>query len=142
MKRINITIKPQQLEGAALGERCRTGKFDAFIWSIESGPDPLETLNRFRSTTPRSAGNYTAYANADYDKALDMAAAASSEAERIGWVKKANRILFDDAPFWFFNYNKAIIAYQPWVNGIKPVAIEMMLQDFTNLKLDDSSPRK
>lgn len=142
MKRINITVKPQQLEGAALGERCRTGKFDAFIWSIESGPDPLETLNRFRSTTPRSAGNYTAYANADYDKALDQAAAASSETERIEWVKKANRILFEDAPFWFFNYNKAIIAYHPWVHGIKPVAIEMMLQDFTNLKLDDSSPRK
>ncbi len=142
MKRINITIKPQQLEGAALGERARTGKFDAFIWSIESGPDPLETLNRFRSTTPVSAGNYTAYANSDYDHALDMAAATGSADEKLSWLKKANRILFDDAPFWFFNYNKAIIAYQPWVNGIKPVAIEMMLQDFTNLKLDESSPRK
>jgi len=142
MKRINITIKPQQLEGAALGERARTGKFDAFIWSVESGPDPLETLNRYRSTTPRSAGNYTAYANADFDKALDMAATAGSPEEKLTWVKKANRILFEDAPFWFFNYNKAIIAYQPWVHGIKPVAVEMMLQDFTNVKLDDNSPRK
>ena len=136
LRKINVTIKPQQLEGAALGERCRTGKFDAFIWSIESGPDPLETLNRFRSTTPRSAGNYTAYNNAEFDKALDMAAHAKSDAEKLEWVKKANRIFFEDAPFWFFNYNKAIIAYQPWVHGIKPVAIEMMLQDFTNLKLD------
>lgn len=142
LKKINITVKPQQLEGAALGERCRSGKFDAFIWSNESGPDPLETLNRYRSTTPRAAGNYTAYANAEFDAALDKAAAAGSPAERLTWVKKANRILFDDAPFWFFNYNKAIIAYQPWVHGIKPVAIEMMLQDFTNVKLDDSSPRK
>ncbi|MCG8470428.1 MAG: ABC transporter substrate-binding protein [Desulfobacterales bacterium] len=142
LKKINVTVKPQQLEGAALGERCRTGKFDAFIWSIESGPDPLETLNRFRSTTPTSAGNYTAYHNADYDQALDMAAHARTEAEKLTWVKKANRIFFEDAPFWFFNYNKAIIAYQPWVHGIKPVAIEMMLQDFTNLKLDESSPRK
>ncbi|WP_300671967.1 ABC transporter substrate-binding protein [Desulfoluna sp.] len=142
LKRINITIKPQQLEGAALGERCRTGKFDAFIWSNESGPDPLETLNRYRSTTPRSAGNYTAYANPKYDKALDMAATAKTPAEKLEWVKKANRILFEDAPFWFFNYNKAIIAYQPWVKGIKPVAIEMMLQDFTNVTIDDSSPRK
>ena len=47
----------------------------------------------------------------------------------------------DDAPVWFFNYNKAVIAHQPWVKGIKPVAIELMYQDLVDLWIDDASPR-
>ena len=49
--------------------------------------------------------------------------------------------LFDAAPVWFFNYNKAVMARQPWVHGLKPVAIEMMFQDMTEVWVDDSSPR-
>lgn len=141
LKKINIVVEPHQLEGAALAERVRNSKFDAFIWSIESGPDPLEALKRFKSTTPASAGNYIAYNNPAYDEALDMAAKAQTADEKLVSLKKANALMLEDAPMWFFNYNKAIIAYQPWVKGIKPVAIEMMFQDFTNLRIDESSPR-
>ena len=28
-------------------------------------------------------------------------------------------MLYDEAPVWFFNYNKAVMAYQPWVHGLQ-----------------------
>ena len=70
-----------------------------------------------------------------------MARATMDPVERMGYVKAADAVLHEDAPIWFFNYNKAIIAYQPWVHGIEPVAPEMMFQDFTNLWIEASSPR-
>lgn len=141
LKKINITVKPQQLEGAALADRVRKGDYDAFIWSIESGPDPLEALNRFHSKTPTSSGNYVKYANPAYDALLKEAAHERDTAKQLVLIKKADQILTEDAPFWFFNYNKAIIAHHAWVHGVKPVAVEMMFQDFTNLYVDPSSPR-
>jgi peptide/nickel transport system substrate-binding protein len=47
----------------------------------------------------------------------------------------------EDAPLWFFNYNKAIMAHQPWVRNLAAVAPEMMFQDLTNVWVDETSPR-
>ena len=52
-------------------------------------------------------------------------------------MKQANNVLFDDPPAWFFNYNKAVLAYHPWVKGLKPVAIELMFQDMTEVWVDE-----
>ena len=29
---------------------------------------------------------------------------------------------------WFFNYNKAVMAYQPWLKGLQPNATELAIQ--------------
>ncbi|WDP90435.1 MAG: ABC transporter substrate-binding protein [Desulfobacter sp.] len=141
LKKIGIRVKPQQLEGGMLSQRLKKGDYQAFIWSLESGPDPLASLNRFHSRTLPSSGNYIAYANPVFDGLLDQAKIEKDPAKRLDLLKQADRFFFEDAPGWFFNYNKAIIAYQPWVNGVEAVAIEMMLQDFTNLWLNETSPR-
>jgi peptide/nickel transport system substrate-binding protein len=141
LKKINVTVKPQQLEGAALTERIRRGNFEAFIWSITSGPDPWEALQRFYSKVPVSSGNYAMFANPEYDALIDKAAVQRDPVKRIAVLKQANALLTEQAPVWFFNYNKAIIVHQPWVHGIQPVAIEMMFQDFTNMWIDKTSPR-
>jgi len=140
LKKINIRVKPQQLEGGMLSQRLQKGNYQAFIWSLESGPDPLVALNRFYSKTLPTSGNYVAYKNPEFDKFLDQARKANGQ-QKLAYLTKADAFLHEEAPIWFFNYNKAIIAYQPWVHGIEPVAIEMMLQDFTNLWIDESSPR-
>ena len=57
LKKINVTVKPQLLEGAALSEKVfKTADFDAYIWSVESGPDPLQALNRWSSKNPQECG--------------------------------------------------------------------------------------
>lgn len=136
LKKINITIKPRQLEGAAVTQRAREGDFQAFTNSLESGPDPLQALMRFHSTNPRTAGNYPAYNNPEFDKQLNAAAKERNEVKKVAILKKADAIFLEDAPIWFFNYNKAIIAYHPWVHGIKSVAPEMMYQELADVWMD------
>jgi peptide/nickel transport system substrate-binding protein len=143
LKQINITVKPQQLEGAALAERLRKLDYQAFIWSVSSGAggDALQALARWESRNPPTGGNFVAYNNPEFDKLLDTAGKERDLAKRNEILKKADAIFREDAPVWFFNYNKAVVAHQPWVHGIKPVAIEMMFQDLVDLWLDETSPR-
>ncbi len=143
LKQINITVKPQQLEGAALSDRIRKMEYQAFIWSLSSGAggDPLQALARWHSKNPSTAGNFVGYNNPEFDKLLDGAGQERDPAKRIDVLRRADALFREDAPVWFFNYNKAVIAHQPWVHGIKPVAIEMMYQDLADLWIDDTSPR-
>jgi peptide/nickel transport system substrate-binding protein len=142
LKKIGIKVKPVTLEGAAKYDRQGKGEFQAIIGSLRSGPDPVTALWNFHSTNDRSTRNTPNFKNADYDAALEAAAAERDDlAKRLEYVKKANYIFWDQAPLWFFNYNKAIIAYHPWVHGIMGVGPEMMFQDFTEVWVDESSPR-
>jgi peptide/nickel transport system substrate-binding protein len=141
LKKINITLKIQQLEGVAMVSRIQQGDFDMFSWSLPSGPDPLQALSRWKGDTVRTAGNFVTYKNPAYDKLLEQAAAERNEAKRIALLRQADGILQDDAPIWFFNYNKAVMAYQPWVHGLKPIAIEMTYQDMSEVWVEESSPR-
>jgi peptide/nickel transport system substrate-binding protein len=141
LKEIGVTLKIQQMEGAAMVERNKNGEFQTFIWSMGSGPDILGTLKRFHSETSRAGGNYGNYKKPEFDKLLNQAAAEREPAKQIEFMKQANNLLFEDPPVWFFNYNKAVLAHHPWVKGLKPVAIELMFQDMTEVWVDDSSPR-
>jgi peptide/nickel transport system substrate-binding protein len=143
LKQINITVNPQQLEGAVLSDRLRKLDYQAFIWSVGSGSggDALQALARWESSNPPTAGNFVAYNNPEFDKLIDSARKERDLSKRNEILRKADAVFRDDAPVWFFNYNKAVIAHQPWVHGIKPVAIEMMFQDLTDLWIDDTSPR-
>ncbi|KIX10866.1 ABC transporter substrate-binding protein [Dethiosulfatarculus sandiegensis] len=141
LKKIGITLKIQQMEGAAMAERLRRGEYQMYIWSVGSGPDPLESLHRFHSNNAQAGGNFIAYNNPEFDKLLDKAAHTFDQKARIDLLKKADAVFVEDAPMWFFNYNKAVLASQPWVHNLSKVAVEMMYQDMTNVWVDDKSPR-
>jgi peptide/nickel transport system substrate-binding protein len=143
LKQINVTVKPQQIEGAALTERVRKMDYQAFIWSLSqgSGGDPVQAMMRWHSTNPPTAGNFVSYRNPEFDRLVEQAGKERDQARRLDLLRKADAMFRDDAPVWFFNYNKAIVAHQPWVHGVKPVAIEMMYQDLTDLWIDETSPR-
>ncbi len=136
LKKLNIRVKPQLVEGAVLAERARSGEFQAATWSLESGPDPLQALMRFHKDNSRSATNYPNYQSAEFSGFLDAAAKERDAVKKIDLIKKADAVFKEDAPVWFFNYNKAIIAYHPWVHGIQAVAPEMMYQDLSKIWVD------
>jgi peptide/nickel transport system substrate-binding protein len=143
LKRINVTVKPQQLEGAALADRVRRMDFQAFIWSLSSGAsgDPLQALNRWHSKNPPTAGNFVGYHNPEFDRLLETAGRERDLNTKLQYLRQADALFREDAPVWFFNYNKAVLAHQPWVHGIKPVAVEIMYQDMAGVWVDESSPR-
>lgn len=141
LKKIGIELNIQQMEGAAMDARIRASDFDMFIWSLDSGPDSLETMSRWKSDVDVGSGNYVKFNNAEYDKLLNQAAEAGTEAKKNELIKKANAIFTEEAPVWFFNYNKAVMAFHPWVHNLSKVAPEMMFQDLTAVWVDETSPR-
>ena len=47
----------------------------------------------------------------------------------------------EDAPMWFFNYSKAVMAFQPWVHGAQANAVDLALQDPEAMWIGAESPR-
>ena len=140
LDKVGIKVKVKQVETAVLTELIRKGDFQAFIYSQATGPDPQAALKCFHSATPQSACNYTTFKNAEFDKAIDEAGQTDDAAKRVQLLQKANALLREEAPIWFFNYNKAVLAYQPWLRGLQPNATELALQRYEDLWVDASSP--
>ena len=140
LAKVGIKVKVKPVEGSALGGIVAKGDFQAYIWSNTSGPDPLTQMKCFHSKTPRSACNYTTFSNAEVDKLIDEAGATDDLTKRNDLLKKANAVLYEEAPVWFFNYNKAVLAYQPWLHGLQPNATELALQYYEDLWVDETSP--
>ncbi|WP_083514699.1 ABC transporter substrate-binding protein [Bradyrhizobium manausense] len=142
LDKVGIKVKVKQVETAVLAEVVRTGDYQAFIYSQQSGPDPLAALKCFHSSTPQPACNYMNFRNPDFDKILDEAGQADDSAKRTQLLQKANAFLYEEAPVWFFNYNKAVMAVQPWLHGIQKNPTELTHQNTEELWVDDTSPAK
>ncbi|MFV0474735.1 MAG: ABC transporter substrate-binding protein [Pikeienuella sp.] len=140
LQQVGITVRPRPVESGALASHITSGDFQAYIWSNTSGPDPLSAMRCFYSKTPQSACNYTAFSNAEFDKVFEAAEAERDPAKQLDLLRQANNIVQEEAPVWFFNYNKAVMAYQPWVHGLAANATEMAMQPYDEIWLDDSAP--
>jgi peptide/nickel transport system substrate-binding protein len=142
LDRVGIKVKIKQVEAAVLSEVVRSGDFQAYVYSQQSGPDPQAALKCFHSSTPQSACNYMNFKNADFDKLIDEAGQTDDTAKRGQLLQKANALLYEEAPVWFFNYNKAVMAVQPWLKGIQLNATELTHQNVEDLWVDATSPAK
>ena len=140
LARAGIKVKVRQVEAAVLSEIILKGDFQAYIWSNQTGPDPLAVMKCFYSKTPRTACNYTQFNNPAYDKLIEDAGQAADAAQQLALLKQANALLYEEAPVWFFNYNKAVMAYQPWVKGLQANATELTHQYGEDLWVDATSP--
>jgi peptide/nickel transport system substrate-binding protein len=142
LDRVGIKVKVKQVETAVLAEIARKGEFQAYIYSQSTGPDPQSALKCFHSATPQSACNYTSFKNPAFDKLLDQAGQAGDPEKRDQLLQEANALLYEEAPVWFFNYNKAVMAVQPWLKGVQANATELAHQNVEELWVDASSPAK
>jgi len=142
LDKVGIKAKVKQVETAILAEVVRSGDYQAFVYSQQSGPDPQAALKCFHSSTPQSACNYMNFKNADFDKLIDEAGQTDDAAKRGQLLQKANALLYEEAPVWFFNYNKAVMAVQPWLKGIQLNATELTHQNVEDLWVDETSPAK
>src|SRR6476660_6846188 len=142
LDKVGIKVKVKQVETAVLSEVVRKGEFQAYVYSQSTGPDPQAALKCFYSATPQSACNYTSFKNADFDKMIDEAGQTDDAAKRVQLLQKANALLYNEAPVWFFNYNKAVMAVQPWLKGIQLNATELTHQNVEDLWVDETSPAK
>ena len=142
LARVGIKVKVKQVEVSVLIDSVRKGEPQAWILSAQTGPDPLYALKCFHSATPMTACNYYRFKNPEFDKLLDQAAQTDDNEPRIALLQKADSILYEEAPIWFFNYNKAVMAYQPWIKGMQANATELTHQYPEYIWVDESSPSK
>ena len=110
LARVGIKVKVKQVEVSVLIDLRSKGEFEAYILSNQSGPDALGALKCFHSATPMTACNYYRFKNAEFDKLIDQAGQTDNAEQRNALLRKADGILYEEAPVWFFNYNKAVMA--------------------------------
>jgi peptide/nickel transport system substrate-binding protein len=142
LDKVGIKVKPKLVEATVLTEILMKGEHNGLISSSLTGPDSLAVLRAFYSKTPRTAGHYTNYNNPEFDKLLDTAAQEGDTGKRNDLLKQANNLLFEEAPVWFFNYNKAVLAYQPWIHGLQANPTEITHQYPEDIWVDTRSPAK
>ena len=94
------------------------------------------------AAAPRSGGSFVWIAPYGISiDTLDPAATVQDKATKMEMLRIANDLITQWAPLWFYNYNKAVIAFQPWVHGMEPVGVEMMYQHMDGVWVDETSPR-
>jgi oligopeptide transport system substrate-binding protein len=117
--------------------------FSYAAWTADF-PDPtnfFDPLFHSRSLKPADSTNNSFYANPELDDVLDRARGELDPARRDALYRRAEQILYDDAP-WIWDYHRlATEVTQPYVRGYQPHPI--WLRDFTSAWLDvgpDGSP--
>jgi len=136
-----FTVKLVPLESAARHTRRNAGEHDAGMTSTGGTASPLRYLSRFHSKYSRAEGNFPAYFNPRFDYYIDLAGKEVNFEKKMELIRKAEEIFVDDSPIWFANYSKGVMVYQPWVHGMKPVALDLGYQPMAEVWIDETSPR-
>jgi ABC-type transport system substrate-binding protein len=140
--RVRITVASWATWQTATG-RPDGSAFSFANWTADY-PDPTNFFDpRFhsRSIKPDASTNDSFYANPELDALLDAARAELDPERRDALYRRAERILYDDAP-WIWDYHRVTTeVVQPYVRGYAPHPI--WIRDFTSAWLDlgpDGSP--
>src|SRR4030095_13060844 len=110
-------------------------------WGVDF-PDPtnfFDPLFHSRSIKKADSNNNTFYANPALDALIDQAHAELDPAKRAALYRRAERILYDDAP-WIWDYHRlATEVTQPYVRGYQPHPT--WLRDYTSAWLPRGARR-
>ena len=140
LEAVGIKVEIEQVDMATLSDRIANGDFTTVMFSNGGMTNPAEFVSKyFHSDNFGSTGNTGFYKNEEVDQLLDKALATTDEKEMIDLVQQAEVIVVDEAPMWFFNYNKAVIVYQPWVKDLQAVPTDIDYQDLTKVWIDESA---
>ncbi len=143
LRAINIQPKLQRYDsGSHAYDRYLNGEYEAAITAHNSGPDALAVMARFHSNNPRFKKKADSCIKIPaFDKVYDLAIEERDPKKKKAYIALLDGILTEEAVMVFLNYSKAAIAFKPWVHGMYPVGVEMMLQEFDSVWVDSSSPR-
>jgi peptide/nickel transport system substrate-binding protein len=133
--RVQITTMAWPTWQAAIAQR--TGPPFSFTSWTADFPDPLGFLEpRFHSRAIKDTGstNDSFYANPELDGLLDAAREEPDRTRREALYRRAEQILYQDAP-WIWGYHGMTTEVtQPYVKGYEPHPI--WLRDYTSAWLD------
>jgi ABC-type transport system substrate-binding protein len=133
--RLHITVMSWATLQTTVGQPL--GSALSFTSWTADFPDPTNFFDpRFhsRSIKPANSSNDSFYANPELDALLDDARGELDQHKREAMYHRAERILYDDAP-WIWDYHRlSTEVTQPYVRGYEPHPIWQ--RDYTSAWLD------
>jgi peptide/nickel transport system substrate-binding protein len=112
-------LKIRVTELATSLKQAEAGEFQAFHlqWSGRIDPDG----NSFIFLHSDAPQNYSAWTNADADKALDDARIATEMAQRKAIYEKLTKLVMEDEPILYIYHRRILIAHTARLEGYKQV---------------------
>jgi ABC-type transport system substrate-binding protein len=140
---VRVRIVPLSYATYATAIASSHGPSFSKIGWVADFPDPTTFLDgkfHSRSISDENSSNDSFYANPELDAVLDAARTEPDVARRDALYRRAERILYDDAP-WIWDYHQMMTeVVQPYVAGYAPHPVWM--RDYTSTWLDitDAGP--
>ena len=132
---MTISLVPLATYISMVGKRG--GPAFSYVGWIGDSPDPTNFLDakfHSRGITDEAAANDAFYRNPELDAILDAARADTDPASRAARYRRAEQILYTDAP-WLWNYHQMFTEVtQPYVRDYVPHPV--WLRDFSSTWLD------
>lgn len=120
LRAIGVELKLTYLDTAEFFDRLVAGKYDAvyFGWLPDiPDPDPYGLLH---SSMIGAGSNYARYSNAEIDKLLDSARAATNADERKALYHQLHRILHDEQPYTVLYAPMGHYVWSRRLHGVNP----------------------
>lgn len=142
---VGVRVRLVQLSYATFASviGSRTGPAFSKIGWLADYPDPTTFLDakfHSRAISDENSSNDSFYRSPELDALLDAARGERDASKRDAMYRKAERILYDDAP-WIWDYHQMMTeVVQPYVAGYSPHPV--WLRDYTSVWLDigDAGP--
>lgn len=125
---VGIRVRIVQEDFGVMLDRAGKGEIAAWVLSHGGGPNCVDYLGPFRSRNIGPAGNRMRYRNDRVDTLIDDAERTFDADGQVRLCREAERLVVADAPWFFFNYNKAVLVHQRNVVGLVGNPIEMDFQ--------------
>lgn len=125
---VGIRGRIVQQDFGVMLDRARKNEIPTWLLSHGGGPNCVNCLGRFRSRNFGPAGNRMRYRNDRVDALIDEAERTFDTRRQVALCQEAEKIVVTDAPWFFFNYNKAVLVHHPAVFGLVGNPVEMDYQ--------------
>ncbi|HTR51667.1 MAG TPA: ABC transporter substrate-binding protein [Kofleriaceae bacterium] len=143
---VGVRVRITELAFASYAAALASANGPAFAkagW-IADFPDAASFLDPSfgsRAISDDGSTNYAFYANPELDALLDHARREQDEAKRAALYRRAEHILYDDAP-WLWDYHQEMVEItQPYVRDYEPHPVWLRDYTYTWLDLDANGER-
>ncbi len=125
---VGIRARIVQQDFGVMLDRAGKGEIPTYVLSHGGGINCVGYLGPFRSRNIGPAGNRMFYKNEKVDALIDEAERTFDVRAQIRLCQEAEQLIVADAPWFFFNYNKAVLVHQPNIQGLAGNPVEMDFQ--------------
>lgn len=123
---IGVPVQAEVVQKSLLLELTSNSRALFFRGSwIADYPDAENYLSVFYSKNP-APPNYTRYKNPQFDALFEKALTAQNDSDRYRLYQQADQLMMNDAPVVPLWYDEVVRFVQPYVNGFKPNALNLL----------------